>query len=783
MRLIGEWGESGWLLPAGVLLSVGVLTLLWGYWNAPSKGMAIRLAEVLKAVALAAIALCLVDPLLSGTRPKPGANIFAVLVDDSQSMQIHDALDELSRGDHLKRMLIADTQWTRKLENEFDVRRLAFHSQLRAVDDYTELEFDGVGSALAGALKTVQRRFQGLPVAGVLMLTDGNGTDMLGDDMPWRDLPPIYAVPCGRKVGLRDLRVEQVGATQTNFESAPVTIRAEARVDGFDGTALQAVLLDERGKRVETQSVPQPQDGVATFRFQMRPERPGVSFYEVQVLPETAAAADLAAQSAEEATLANNQRLIAVDRGGGPYRVLYVSGRPNWEFKFLRRALAEDDQLELVGLIRIAKKEPKFSFRPRDQDSNRLFEGFDHPDQDAAENYDEPVLIRLGTKDADELRDGFPRTAEELYKYDAIVLDDAEAAFFTQDQLSLVEGFVSRRGGGLLALGGAECFIEGGYRRTPIGQCLPVYLDASRAKSSGGEPRYRLALTRDGWLEEWVRLRKTEPEDRVRLAQMPAFHTVNAVSAIKPGATVLAEAVTGAGEHVPALVAQRYGRGRTAALTVGDLFRWGLRRNGLSDDDLEKSWRQTVRWLVADIPRRVEVEVITPANDAPQERAIRVTVHDAEFLPLDNADVEVRVTTPDDREIALDALPDAKEAGVYVATLGSRVPGAYRARVTARGPDGAKIGEREAGWAAQPLAEEFERLAPNRRLLEEIAAKSGGEVVELDSLDAFVDGLNRRKAPITEPWIHPLWHQPAYFLAIIACLASEWGLRRWQGLA
>ena len=41
-----------------------------------------------------------------------------------------------------------------------------------------------------------------------------------------------------------------------------------------------------------------------------------------------------------------------VHRRRGPYRLLYVSGRPNWEFKFLRRALQGEDEIELVGLIR-----------------------------------------------------------------------------------------------------------------------------------------------------------------------------------------------------------------------------------------------------------------------------------------------------------------------------------------------------------------------------------------------------------------------------------------------
>ena len=87
------------------------------------------------------------------------------------------------------------------------------------------------------------------------------------------------------------------------------------------------------------------------------------------------------------------------------------------------------------------------------------------------------------------------------------------------------------------------------------------------------------------------------------------------------------------------------------------------------------------------------------------------------------------------------------------------------------------------GWAAQPLADEFNRLAPNRELLEQIAAKTKGEVVEIDDLDNFVASLDSRHAPITEPWTRPLWHHPLYFMVTIGCLAAEWGLRRWKGLA
>jgi hypothetical protein len=333
-------------------------------------------------------------------------------------------------------------------------------------------------------------------------------------------------------------------------------------------------------------------------------------------------------------------------------------------------------------------------------------------------------------------------------------------------------------------LGGPDSFVAGKYRRTHVADALPVYVDV--LDDVAGPPpgqQYRLALTREGWLEPWVLLRRTEPEDRDRLAAMPPFQTVNGTGRLKPGATVLAEAIDDAGHKHPALVAQRYGRGRSAAMLVADFWRWELKQANEQDEDFDKAWRQIARWLVGDVPQRVEVDVQNAAKSAAGAMTFRVRVRDPEFLPLDNAQVKIRISAPDAREILLDAEPSPDEAGTYIASHVPRVPGPYRAAVAATAPDGSAVGERETGWAAQPLADEFNRLTPNRELLAESAAKTKGEVIDADELDEFVASLDSRHAPITEPWTRPLWHHPLFFVATIGCRAAEWGLRRWKGLA
>ncbi len=800
-----------WLWPAVALTVVALVVLIWAYRRAPA-GLGLRCcAGILKTIGIVILAWCLVEPLLSGTRPRPGANLFVLLADDSQSLNIRDPDAQLSRAEILRRHFAKDTAWQTRLSQDFDVRRYCFADRLRSLDGGTddggtddsgtgdggtddgELTAEGKGSAMATALGTLARRFRGRPLAGVLLFTDGNATDLLGeaaggDPADWSDMPPIYPVPIGEDSPAKDVSIGQVAVSQTNFEQAPVTIRAEITATGYEGEQLVVELLDETGEQLQRLSLQVGDDGQPRVaRFRLRPKRSGVSFYRVRAAVESELDQFDTPSESLEATLANNQKLAAVDRPGGPYRVLYVSGRPNWEFKFLRRAAEADDEVELVGLIRIARREPKFTFLGRGGDpTNPLFKGFTDKDDELTEQYDEPVLIRVGTRDEVELRDGFPKTADVLFQYDAVILDDVEAAFFTQDQMLLLQKFVSRRGGGLLMLGGAESFRQGEYRHTPIGELLPIYLDrqppTSPDRRGDANGSYRLNLTREGWLQPWVRLRETEQAETERLESMPAFATLNRSGGIKPGATVLASVTDESAEQRPALVAQRFGKGRAAALLIGDLWRWQLHRKAEGSDDLAMAWRQTLRWLVAEVPQRIELGVGRLHGSPGSPVELRVRVSDPEFQPMDNAAVELTLSTPGGKTLKLTAEADDDRPGTYVARYVPREPGAYRAKVLVSAPDGSVVGEREAGWTAEPAADEFRRLTPDLALLERIAEETGGEVVAADRLGQFVADLPNRKIPITEAWVYPLWHDPMVFLLAIAALTAEWGLRRWKGL-
>jgi uncharacterized membrane protein len=781
-----------WLWPAVLAVGVAALVLAWSY--RASAGQPLRwVCLTLKVLGIVALALCLIEPLWLGQRARPGANLFAVVADNSQGLQVHDSGDLLSRGDALRALV--DPQkagWQAALAETFDVRRYLFDARLHATKDFQELSFEGRSSAIGSALRTLGERFQGRPLAGVLMLTDGNATDFAGATAPdLRGLPPVYPVVIGRRDAVHDIAVQQVSVSQSSFEDAPVSVQADVTAAGYRGQSITARLVDRTGKTVQEQTADARGDGEAlAFRFQLKPEQPGLSFYQVQVgtRAELTAGPTPAVKSGE-ATLANNRRVVAVDRGQGPFRVLYVSGRPNWEFKFLNRAVATDEQVQLVALIRVAKREPKFDFRGRaGETSNPLFRGFGNQAPEEVQRYDQPVLVRLNTRDEVELRAGFPRQPEDLYGYHAVILDDVEAEFFAPEQALLLQKFVSERGGGLLMLGGMESFQEGKYLRTPIGDMLPVYLDRDEEGSAPPGPVH-MQLAREGWLQAWARLRDNEADERTRLEGMPAFEVVNRVRALKPGASVIATVRDEKGTELPALAVQRFGRGRSAALMVGDMWRWGM-KDPAAHADMDRAWRQLVRWLIADVPGRVQCTIEPLPADANGAVQVQVRVRDEKFQPVDDATVSIDVepvvfegtTGAGGVAIKLEAEAAASEPGLYQATYVPRQTGGYKAIATVKNNAGAELGRAEAGWSTDLAAEEFRSLVPNVALLEDIARKTGGQVVPAAELESFARRLPQLRAPVMETWSYPAWHTPVMFAFALACLLAEWGLRRWKGM-
>ncbi|MDQ8184045.1 hypothetical protein [Pelagicoccus sp. SDUM812002] len=768
-----------WL--AFVVALIALLPLAWFSWRSIDRpfGAARIFAISFRVLGILFVAFAIADPQIISERPAQGANIVALLADNSKGLAIKDRDSIENRGKELQSVLSETSYpWIAQLKEDFQVRSYLFDSQTRRTAAFDTLDFTGEQSNISTSLQGLAERLENKPVAGIVLFSDGITTDYSLPAEQLEKLPPIYPVVVGSASQVADISIRDVIVNQSAFGDSPVRVTAKLIKSPSAETAVRTKLkrigtnislnsgsaksIDETVKTIGEES---------DYAFEWKSATGGIDFFELSTQAED--------PDWIEATVDNNRQLFAVNRGKDTYRILYATGRPNWEYKFLNRALSADPQLDLVGLLRVASREPKFEFKGRaGENSNSLYRGFGREDE--TERYDEAVLIRMNARDANELKTGFPDEAEELFAYDAIIIDDLEADFFSFAQHTLIRDFVKQRGGGLLILGGVNALEDGNYQNTPIAQVLPLYLDGAGA-SIPNEQLARWDLTRSGWVEPWVRIRPFETEERMRMQEMPGFRVFNTPSRIKPGAETLATIETLSTETYPALVTRRFGLGRVATVGVGDFWRWGMQTPS-TQADLAQFWRQISRWLVKDNPNKVE---LTSKDASDSTVTLTAIARNDDFSPLETGQAKLTIRRADKeeeiREYKMDRVSNVQ--GQYRSTVAIGESGAYLATVSVTDLEGRSIGEAETAWVYQPMVEELSSLSPNVSYLQGLAEATGGKLISIPELNQLSEILNERSSPIMETWSEPIWHRNWLFLLALAAFLSEWLLRRKRGLA
>jgi len=332
-------------------------------------------------------------------------------------------------------------------------------------------------------------------------------------------------------------------------------------------------------------------------------------------------------------------------------------------------------------------------------------------------------------------------------------------------------------------LGGMESLDSGGYNNTPIGDLLPVYLDPETPK--GAPLAGRFSLSREGFLEPWARLRKSSDAEKYRISEMPTFSNVHTLGNIRPGAMTIAHLETDTGKH-PALAVRRYGRGRTAVLAITNLWRWGF-ESPESREDLNTTWRQLTRWLLADVPRPLSIAVNQKENQ-PNTKQLSAQLLGNDFQPKDSGAIKLRIKQSNKEWSTLTTTPSHDTAGVQTSDYKNAETGTYLAEASVRGFNSAGSKDyqqaltAEIGWTVNSLHKEFKSITPDLSSMQALAENTGGQILTIDDLEDFTKNLDTIPLPFEETRTEPLTKNAFWILIALTCFIGEWALRRWKKL-
>src|SRR5688572_21739262 len=698
----------------------------------------------LRVLALAVVLFCLFRPTLVVRAAVNQQNVVAVLLDDSRSMTIPDQ-DSKARAEFLRAQFGPDGALQKSLADKFLVRVFRFSSTAGRLGSVEEMRFDGVQTKLGPALTSVREELAGLPVAGVVLVTDGADTTDTSISDALLGLKaeklPVFTVGVGSERLPRDIQIDRVSTPRTVLKNASLLLDVIVRQTGYGGKTVTVDVEDE-GQIVGSEKVQLPADGSpATVRIRAKASQPGARLFRFKVAPQDG-----------EVVTQNNVRESILSVRDETERILYFEGEPRWEFKFLNRAVTDDKNLLSVSLQRTADNK----------------------------------YMRL-RGDADEIVGGFPKTREDLFKYRGLIIGSVEAGLFTGDQLQMIADFVDRRGGGLLVLGGPRSLGEGGYGGTPVADALPLVIDPrTRASDPAPIARLKVSPTRPGQTHAATQLAATALASLGRWNELPLVSSVNAPLSAKPGATVLLNGTDPSGRAAPRIVlaSQPYGKGKAIALTVQDTWNWQMDAAiSVEDQTHENFWRQMLRWLVDGVPDAVDVHTSSERVDPGEPVTIDATVVDKQWVELNDATVVAQVSRPDGTSETVPLQWTGERDGHYRGTFVSTKPGPYEVAVDASRAGGQAVGSSTAYVRAVPSEAEFFDPTMHAQPMKRIAQETGGRFYTADAAQSLADDVRVAGRGVTAVEERELWNMPIVLISLLGLVCAEWGYRRVVGLA
>ncbi|MBU6173199.1 MAG: VWA domain-containing protein [Planctomycetes bacterium] len=400
--------------------------------------------------------LFLLRPGVTFTKQNAPSGSVAILVDESTSMLLPSGDTSQTRWE--QQLQAVSKIWDRREElgpnNQWSL--FSYSTSLRPIssskageksEPALPLQPTGASTDIGGPLGQLLGESLESPLSAVIWLGDGSQTlvPATGDALQFtRRLTqldvPLYVVGIGPRAdsdNSRDLSVESVAEQLDVFTKNQLNVLGALRCRGVANQELVIKLMLQKAgepSREVSRAKIRPGRSDETIPFQLPLIAPDPGAYELLVRAEPVE---------REATTQNNEALVYLNVRSGGARILYLEGEPTFEMKFLRRAIAESQDLDMF--VRAIWKPP----------------------------------VQKWPVDLSEQLSG--------NVYDCIILGDLDYAAVEAAGAAKIAEQV-RNGAGLITLGGFHTYGPGGWSQSSeFSGILPIQLSATNRSTIDGK--------------------------------------------------------------------------------------------------------------------------------------------------------------------------------------------------------------------------------------------------------------------------------------------------------
>ncbi len=745
--------DSYWIVAAICAALLAIVVLVGPGRSRASLRRRLTLA-LLRCGIILLIVLGMLRPTLVYVETHKEKATLVLLIDQSRSMQVRDALNNKSRWEMLRNSLDESQTALRRLGRDFEIKVYTFDAETHPIeikDGRISLPDIPTGqqTAIGAALDDVNRLENGKRLLGIVLLTDGRQQALPPRDLPAQDVAAqlrhqgyrVYPVPFGESRGLggvQDVAVVDFPPPAAVFKDTEMVVRGQVKISGYVNKEIPVRLLmgpnDKSMKVIGEAKLKATEDGqILPVEFKLTAGTAGEFKLTLEAVPQPG-----------ELVTTNNRQSSFVQVLQGGLHVLYIEGDLRVEQKFLRRSLDASRDIK-VDSIRIDPQHVKET-KPGD----------------FAE------LLKPG-------------------KYDVYIIGDVDSTVFTEAELDELAKSVDQ-GKGLIMLGGFHTYGPGGYYGTKLADVLPVVMD--RLERQNPDDRVREDVHLKGplrmepaqrALRHFVMTLAGADANKAAWEKLPPLEGANLFSdaRLKPGASVLADA-DGKAEN-PLLVTQTYGKGRVIAFAGDSTWRWWM--HGFQSAH-KRFWRQIVLWLArkdqenqGSVWVRLDNTRFFPGNRV----EFTAGAQSPQSEPITDAEFKVEIVKPGDKRAAVVMV--GKDDHVTGSFRDTQQPGDYTIEVSAS-RKGELLGTARAQFTVAEQDLELDNASSDPDAMKAVARASDGDVVRAEMLPNWLDELMKKTdyLEVKQETKKTLWDTWNFFFAVLTILTVEWYLRKRWGL-
>ncbi|MBU2531017.1 MAG: hypothetical protein KKD35_08295 [Elusimicrobia bacterium] len=564
-----------------------------------------------------------------------------------------------------------------------------------------------------------------------LVFTDGNWANDIEKENILRISSKIDFVGMGDYPEKKLARIEKINPPPFVFMHMPFEILWSIETKGYENKKLFLDLMDEKKSIIASEEIVSgTHNSVFTSSFTLRPDSIGIKKYFFTLRNETSSGVVL------------DKKEISIQVIREKTRIMYLCGKPSFEYARLREYLKKKENIELVSFIILRNAEDIINA----------------PENDLS-------LI--------------PFPIDEIFLKDTSLFDifiiqnfDFNRFLINKKYLISLDNFV-KQGGSILFLGGDNAFSSAGYDNLPIlKNMLPVELSGSYDFL---DTEFKIKPS----AHPIIKALEVARYDTDFLNNLPELKGFNKFKKIRKDSRSVLNYTLEDGSEGVLFAEKNYGKGRTAVFASPSSWLWKLSegRSWKLTGFYDAFWTSVLNYLNGSIDMgKVRLSVETDKVLSPCAR-LRI-LDDAYNRVADNKDVEINAFL----EFKATSTPlnfRFNDLGIFEASIDQLNYGRQKIKVNVKVKN-KFLGSDEISFEFKNPKNKF--IPAHSAFLKDLASLSGGKYYSFKDIESDALVFDAKKTPEIKMIGEYNISNSMWFFGIFCILIFvEWILRRLSG--